>query len=899
MTTLTEREALIREEAKKIAIGELFQRDEDENDPEPDVDQVMAAFAERNEERDTAAATARIPAAVRGEAAYQRGVLSERRRFLRRDALRYLRGRVEEIQKDLSSTVDRSRTLPMAFREPVREMAGMLDLNRRGQTTLKRAGVPQGTDPLDVMEKIIAQQEAALNEAVGLTEEQVSVLSREQLEAAQGPVIDGAADLMRQIPQVPFAQLKLRDLEKLHNTIRNAVMLMRRVQEMKLQEERDLASANRNDMVAEVGRSGEEYKPKLGNLQWLWDATVGIGVKKPEILFANLGGGRNSRIYEYWRRLKRGRTAERRTLQEYNKELMDRLNEQGIEFANEYQMEDWLNSTVEVPITESMPAREWSRGDLMSLWMSWRDPYSRERLTAAGAGAVFWNPKTHTAVGEPVRLEESDVEQVLTVIADDARQWEPALRTVFGRMYRDMSHVHMQLHGYEPEPAGPLYYPVSAVPTGDEDPSSGGAMMHFAFEGRKPEQSGPGVFKGMLEERTGAIVPHQVIPLSVVVARAGNHAAAYSGMEGAMRDWRMVLSDGSLDRAIERHWGPKMQEVVRELLRNLAHEHKRIDDWIKMGDRIRQNVSVATLANPRIAMMQALSYPLYGMYVPSRYVMSAWIAARKPSSKRAMQQRHRQFDPDFAERSGQGFDPDARSTSGARLLPPVRSTLARRKERAQKAMMSMLRFVDLDTVTAGEEASVQYGLDVLDGTVQWDRRFGEVLGLTEAEARSIPETGDGKVQAAYEWARWTTEKTQPSFLTENLSHMQRHPIGKWFMIFTGYRNVAFNSLMEAAQDYRRDPSRANLVALATASNTIVFGAMGAELLRWLEKQLQGRQTGNLAGSMAWAGATAIPGLTPFSGLFYAARQDGRGGSVRRAPGQRDEQPPQGDQEGLR
>ena len=117
LTTLTEREALIREEAKKIAIGELYQRDEDEDEmPAPDAEQVMSEFARRNEERE-AAAGARIPAAVRREDAFQRGRLAERRRFLRRDALRYLRGRIGEIQKDLSSIVDRSRTLPLAFRD--------------------------------------------------------------------------------------------------------------------------------------------------------------------------------------------------------------------------------------------------------------------------------------------------------------------------------------------------------------------------------------------------------------------------------------------------------------------------------------------------------------------------------------------------------------------------------------------------------------------------------------------------------------------------------------------------------------------------------------------------------------------------------------------------------------
>ena len=403
-------------------------------------------------------------------------------------------------------------------------------------------------------------------------------------------------------------------------------------------------------------------------------------------------------------------------------------------------------------------------------------------------------------------------------------------------------------------------------------------MTFFANEGRKSEQTGPGVFKGMLVERTDAVVPHQVLPLNMVVARAGNHSAAYVGMEPVMRDWRMVLADGTVDRAIERHWGPKMKEVIRELLRQLAHEHRRIEDWVRMGDRIRQNVSVSTLASPRIAMMQAFSYPLYGAYVPQRYIMASWIDARKPSNKRSMQTRHRKFDADFAERSGQGFDPDARSTSGARLLPPVRSKVARRKERAQRAVMGMLRWVDLDTVTAGEEGAVRYALDVLDGTHPWDRRMGEVLGLSESEAKAIPPEGDGQVRAAYDYARWTTEKTQPSFLTENLSHMQRHPVGRWFMIFTGYRNVAFNALMESVQEYRRDPTPANRKALMVSSSTIVIGAMAAELMRWLEKQLQGRETDPLAPSLAWAGATAVPGLTPFSGLLYAHAQMGGEGA---------------------
>ena len=453
--TLSEHEAAVREEAKKIEVGDLYQRDED---PE-----IAAA-----EDRRPAPRRQRPSPREERESAFQRGRIAERRRFLRRDAVQYLRKRIGEIHTDMMRVVDQSKTLPLAFRTPVRQLAGVLDLSRPGRTPIERSGVRRDADPLELMAKIVAAQEAALNEVVGLDPEQVSVMSQEQLAAAQGPVIDGAVEMMREVPQIPFAQLKLRDLEKLHNTIMNAVHLMRRLQQMRLQDERSIAQANRGAMVSEIGRSGQDYKPKLGNLQWLWDATVGIGVKKPEILFANLGGGRMSRVYDYWRRLKGGRVAERRTFAGVPSRAHDVARRrrdavrQRVPDGRFSQRHGGRHPPWRVcRRTSSGPAASCSA-------CGWRGktPYSREKLTASAGGVVLWNPKTHSAIGDAHVLNEDDTNELLQVIAPDAQRWEEPLRRMFGRMFDDMSKVHVELHGYGARTGWPALLPGVGGPHG-------------------------------------------------------------------------------------------------------------------------------------------------------------------------------------------------------------------------------------------------------------------------------------------------------------------------------------------------------------------------------------------------------------------------------------------------
>ena len=276
---------------------------------------------------------------------------------------------------------------------------------------------------------------------------------------------------------------------------------------------------------------------------------------------------------------------------------------------------------------------------------------------------------------------------------------------------------------------------------------------------------------------------------------------------------------------------------------------------------MQRKVTVSTLGgNIPVWFKQTLSLPLYGSWVPPKYMASALMRSVLPGQFKDMRSNLRAFDPTFLARS-KGFDISLQDT-----LEKTAAGEAWGKRRVSEMMMKALTFFDQRTVVVGSHAAYLQAIDQFrTGEISEELKRATQI---ETHAQAMELGADGQAEKAYQYANWVTVRSQPNFLPEHVSSFQRDRITRFLSMFSGYTNVAYNMLLRTR--YRASQAKSPQ-ATATMMKTffwiLVGNAAGIAMIDYLKQLWLGRAPSEEE-LPSWVRQKAISSAT---GLIYFVR----------------------------
>ena len=745
------------------------------------------------------------------------------RKYERRDVIRFGRNRVRQIQTSLQRIMRDTKRMPAELRSPLRKLLTDLDLVRRGQTDEARleVGAPE-TDPM----RLLGTLQAAIAGKFDPAQKPPGTLQAEDLAGKR------------------LSELNLLELERLHNTIAYIATEVTKAQEALQAGYRATATQVGNEVVRDLSRAPPMHEGAVRRT-----VTQLLG-ERPGFMLERIGGGLRSALYKtLWTPIVQGAQNKRRLIREVAGRYHTDMRSAGIEM-NRGQLESWMRERIEVP-GWAAEIHKWTRAEVMSLALMWRDPYDRrnlvdQRSAAAAAETPFTGGLVFTRRGhqsrETVQLSQAQILELIGLLGEQEQRFIGApVRRMFDDLFLRINAIFREKYGYDLEQS-PDYFPVEmAAGHVPDNPESGGAVDFY----RAAEAQGSAEpYQGMIQWRTGAVKPMVLRPVNTIINRSLDRAATYVGLEMPLTSARRLMSRKDVTATMRDRFGQDVPQVLNRYLRDMAGNGEIQDGIERALMQLKRNVSVGSLGlSGKVALSQALSLPLYAAHVPGKYIVDSVWEMASPRAARRIMERHTIRDPDFAERSEYGFDPDVetgRMFTGRGVLPADRSRLRRYHERATNILMLGIRGVDRFTVARGEQAAVNHALGVFAGESPMTQDMGGVVKVTAQQARDM--SVDDRMTLAYQWANWVTGRTQPSFLPEHMSSFARGRVSKYFASFSGYTNVAFNALRRsirvAREQHFRDPE-ANRSAMLAVMTIMVIGPLGVSMLSYLRQMAQG------------------------------------------------------------
>ena len=244
---------------------------------------------------------------------------------------------------------------------------------------------------------------------------------------------------------------------------------------------------------------------------------------------------------------------------------------------------------------------------------------------------------------------------------------------------------------------------------------------------------------------------------------------------------------------------------------------------------LQRKVTVATLGgNIPVWIKQTLSYPLYGTYVPAKYLAAAAMRAAIPSQYKEMKKNLSSFDPTFMARS-KGFDISLQDS-----LEKTAAGEAWGKRRITEMFMKGITYFDQRTVATGSHAAYLQAINEFrTGKLSEELKRATQIE-SAAQAREL--TADQAAEKAYEYANWVTVRSQPNFLPEHVSAFQRDKLTRFLSMYSGYTNVAYNMLLRTRWRASQEKTPQSIASMQKAYFWIFIGnAAGVAAINYLKQ----------------------------------------------------------------
>jgi len=457
----------------------------------------------------------------------------------------------------------------------------------------------------------------------------------------------------------------------------------------------------------------------------------------------------------------------------------------------------WLNERVKVGKFDL------TRNERMTLYNHFLNEDNRESMISDGLGLEH-GPDPN----QIYTITDRTLMAIMNSLTSDERAFAGApVRNLFEKQYDRLNPVFKEKNGYE-LPKEDIYFPKDVMPISrGMDIEKESALEQF-----RGQWTRVGLEKGMLERRRRVNKPIYIHPLTEVINRSVRNAAAYIGLEIPLSDASKLLYNKNFRGQMTLRYGKETWNEIEKGLRDIAGEQKSYTDVQKGMLKMRARLSTAILGlNPFVMFKQPLSYSMYSTYVKPKYLLQGIVDyATHPKE---LIERHKLYSPEYLERIEGGFSRDVQEVT---KKAGTAKRLYKGKAKLPEKMMGGIKWFDKQTVTPGMQGAV---LQVLS-EFQEEKLSEEVRTALDMRDKDIAKlTAEEKMQKAYRFAEWATNRTQPTFAPEHRSSISRGaPLEKMMTQFTTFTNQALNLLRRTVNDAVRSK---NKLATKRAARAIV------------------------------------------------------------------------------
>jgi hypothetical protein len=714
------------------------------------------------------------------------------------------------IIKRLKKVSKKLKKMPSEFAAPIKEFLDSINLVSLSQA--KREELLAIKDELErgklAPENVLSPQELKQLERLGRSDaKDFTIDELRQINDAIMHYVKLASDFN----QIRIAQRKL-EMEEALAAIESELKPAKEV-------EGDLIRTQKGRI-----EKGIEGAGKIIDIFWHFQ-------KAPDALLESMAG-RDSVIYQIlFKQVNQGAKA----ALAYRQKAQDLLAEGWEGFAKRNNIGNimkWLNEKVTIELGGGK-AIEMTRMERMSFYRHSLNPDNRRALIESGAGfrssADFKN--------KPFVLDENTLQRIIDSMTPAELDFAGETVTeMFDEQGRLMAEVYKKKAGIDLETLE-NYFPKDVLPRERE---AGDTDIEFDAEKFRGKFLRIGIEKGMTKARIGSKKAIYITGLMEEINRSINRAASYIGLEIPLSNAARLYYNKDFQNMIDDRYGEKVRKYIEKYLRDVAGEMKNYDAVESMLGDVKNNLSVAYLAiSPFIMAKQAASLPLYSVYIEPKYLIEGIMSTTMHPIE--TKERHKATSPYYRARLGGASERDVadvfKSKALRKLIPDSRKTL-------KEWGMTGIQMFDLAAVTPGMEAGVLKVMDEFEKGKLSDITK-ETLNITDEDIASL--TPAERIEKAYEFAEWVTEKTQPQFAPQFRSELSRGGmISRFMTMFGSFTNRAYNLLGSTYANARRTGKASDWAIFGRAAfNIMVINTTLILAINYLRDEMYDREPEDL------------------------------------------------------
>lgn len=472
----------------------------------------------------------------------------------------------------------------------------------------------------------------------------------------------------------------------------------------------------------------------------------------------------------------------------------------------------WLNEKA----TWKFKGFSMTRAQRIEFYMHSQNVKNRLAMIEGGILPTNIRAKKGFEAPKPTPLTEQEIQDVVDEMPEAEKAIGESLRPMFDESYRRVNETHMSVTGFELA-REELYYPSHRART---DVSFDEAVNDYdsQIEKWKTSSNNPiariSVPDSITKTKTRNTRGLYINGVMDTVNQYIESAATYNAFALRMKEIHTILFN-TRDLIVGRFGKEYFNQIALGLV-DVIGESYPMNAGAKLLRGLRRHLSVATIGlNPKIALTQAFSFPLFNIYVPARDLMAgtAKMLMHPVKSVRGLST----WSPNFVDRV-------SNASMSRDLAELLREDAAMRKllgkTRFREVAMIGTRFIDSSTVTAGMLGAQNFALREFKA-IQKGKKTDLNVDIQTATRLSVEDVkslnADQMMRLATNFGDWVVSQTQPMFSPEHRTALSR---GRGFLGTEGSVSEATKSFTQfmSYQSQALAVIRRSLVNLEFAKN---------------------------------------------------------------------------------
>jgi hypothetical protein len=560
-----------------------------------------------------------------------------------------------------------------------------------------------------------------------------------------------------------------------------------------------------SSVLGNIISTNPKLMDRVLSVVWWVKNTLGLRQDSYDLIVESLAGINSTPYRILYTMIKRGDPTgvipgggvigQKKYIQDAHTSFYSDLVQAGFPFEKVGNVDKWLNERVTVKGDSTWIL---SRGERMAFYRHTLNADNLRAILESGIG--FKRPPESSGIkpNTVIPVTEKDVRAIVDSLSPEERLMAGVpVDNLFTGQGRALDDAFYANNKYRTEMVD-NYYPKEVMPLtrgGFDLETEEGLEAFRSFTARV------GIDKGMLVERVGSTRPIYLGDLMGDITRSVNRAGAYIHLEGPMRNASHLLygPDTSFRKAIVDNYGREVWVELEKGLKDIAGNYRQWSETETGLMKLKTNAVAGIISlNPWIWLNQPASLVFYNTYVPMKYLAKGLVDCSTPSGAAQVLDLARKYSPELVDRLQTGYD---RDVAAAYQQSREREFYGGGHTTVEKGIMPT-KWADLTAVLPGMRASYYAAMDAFQ-TKEMSKPIRDALNITDP---NVVDTWSPEMleQKAWEFADWTTERTQAQSGQEHRNPLSRgSTLEQVFTSLSSQVSTMLNLVRRTQREYAR------------------------------------------------------------------------------------------------